>query len=102
MPLEWATGQNNLACALAGLGERESGTARLEEAAEAFRAALEEQTRDRVPLDWAMTEAGLGSALLARGESECSRKFGRTFLIRTGGLRGDGEARPGARLAPRS
>ena len=32
------------------LGERESGTARLEEAVAAFRAALEEYTRERVPL----------------------------------------------------
>ena len=35
------------------LGERESGTARLEEAVAAYRAALEEWTRERVPLDWA-------------------------------------------------
>ena len=35
------------------LGERESGTARLEEAVAAYRAALEERTRERVPLDWA-------------------------------------------------
>jgi hypothetical protein len=32
------------------LGERESGTARLEEAVAAYRAALEEGTRERVPL----------------------------------------------------
>ena len=37
------------------LGERESGTARLEEAVAAYRAALEECTRERVPLDWART-----------------------------------------------
>ena len=39
---------------------RESGTARLEEAVAAFRAALEERTRERVPLDWAMTQNNLG------------------------------------------
>ncbi len=38
---------------LTTLGERESGTARLEEAVAAYRAALEEFTRERVPLDWA-------------------------------------------------
>ena len=38
---------------MARLGERESGTARLEEAVAAYRAALEEWTRERVPLDWA-------------------------------------------------
>ncbi len=32
---------------------RESGTARLEEAVVAYRAALEEYSRERVPLDWA-------------------------------------------------
>ena len=45
------------------LGERESGTARLEEAVAAYRAALEERTRERVPLDWAMTQNNLGNAL---------------------------------------
>src|SRR6266852_5860184 len=55
--------QNNLGNALWGLGERESGTARLEEAVAAYRAALEENTRERVPLDWAGTQNNLGSAL---------------------------------------
>ena len=40
------TTQNNLGVALFSLGERESGTARLEEAVAAYRAALEEWTRD--------------------------------------------------------
>ncbi len=35
------------------LGRREAGTARLQEAVAAFRAALEEWTRERVLLDWA-------------------------------------------------
>ena len=42
VPLDWATTQNNLGTALRRLGERESGTARLEEAVAAYRAALEE------------------------------------------------------------
>ena len=41
VPLDWATTQNNLGNALATLGERESGTARLEEAVAAYREALE-------------------------------------------------------------
>ena len=41
--------------ALATLGGRESGTARLEEAVAAYREALQEQTRERVPLVWART-----------------------------------------------
>ena len=42
VPLDWAMTQNNLGNALQTLGERESGTARLEEAVAAYRAALEE------------------------------------------------------------
>ncbi len=52
------------------LGERESGTARLEEAIAAYRAALLEQTRERVPLQWARTQNNLGNALRALGERE--------------------------------
>ena len=66
----WANVQANLGNALLALGERESGTARLEEAIAAFRAALEEATRQRVPLDWASTENNLGNALSAFGERE--------------------------------
>ncbi len=51
-------------------GERESGTARLEEAVAAYRAALEERTRERVPLDWAATQNNLGNALRTLGERE--------------------------------
>ena len=56
--------------ALQRLGEREGGTARLEEAVAACRAALEECTRERVPLQWAATQAGLGNALSALGDRE--------------------------------
>ncbi|RVT83182.1 XRE family transcriptional regulator [Rhodobacteraceae bacterium CCMM004] len=61
---------NDLGIALRTLGARESGTARLEEAVTAYRAALEEWTRDRVPLDWAMTQMNLGNALATLGERE--------------------------------
>jgi tetratricopeptide (TPR) repeat protein len=60
----------NLGNALARLGGRESGTARLEEAVAAFRAALEELTRARLPLQWAMTQSNLGAALATLGERE--------------------------------
>ncbi|QLH38402.1 MAG: tetratricopeptide repeat protein [Defluviicoccus sp.] len=49
MPLQWAATQNNLGNALATLGERESGTARLQDAVTAYRAALQEYTRARAP-----------------------------------------------------
>src|SRR5262249_52394079 len=60
--------QNNLGNGFQKLGERESGTARLEEAVAAFRDALKEWTRERVPLDWAMTQHNLGNALATLGE----------------------------------
>ena len=45
-------------------------TARLEQAVPAYTAALAERTRDRVPLDWAMTQNNLGAALQSLGERE--------------------------------
>jgi hypothetical protein len=52
------------------LGERESGIERLEEAVTAHREALKEYTRERVPLDWAMTQNNLGIALWTLGKRE--------------------------------
>ena len=62
--------RNLLGIALRTLGERESGTARLAEAVVAYRAALEELTRERVPLDWAVTQNNLGNALSRLGDRE--------------------------------
>ena len=44
--------------------------ARLAEAVAAYRLALEERTRERVPLEWARTQNNLGNALWALGERE--------------------------------
>jgi exonuclease VII small subunit len=55
---------------LATLGGRESGTARLEEAVTAYRAGLEECSRDRLPLQWATMENNLGNALSRLGERD--------------------------------
>ena len=52
------------------LGELEIGTEHLEQAVDAFRAALEERTCERVPLDWAATQNNLGNALATLGELE--------------------------------
>jgi hypothetical protein len=41
VPLDWAMTQNNLGNALQTLGERGSGTARLEEAVAAYRVCIE-------------------------------------------------------------
>ena len=60
----------NLGNALATLGEQESETERLHEAIAAYRAALEEWTRERVPLQWATAQMNLGNALLRLGERE--------------------------------
>ena len=70
MPLDWAMTQNNLGAALAALGNRESGTERLEQAVTAYSEALKERTRERVPLDWAATQNNLGAALAALGNRE--------------------------------
>jgi tetratricopeptide (TPR) repeat protein len=56
-------------CALDARGAR-GGTARLEEAVAAYRAAQQECTQERVPLDWAMTQMNLGALLRALGERE--------------------------------
>ena len=69
-PLQWAISQNNLGNALRVLGERESGTTRLEEAVAAYREALQENTRARVPLEWARTQNNLGNALRVLGDRE--------------------------------
>ena len=63
--LQWTLG-----VALQTLGERERGTARLEQAVATFRAALEEYTRERVPLQWAAMQTHLGTALQTLGERE--------------------------------
>ena len=60
--------QNNLGNALRVLGERESGTARLEAAVRAYEEALKEYTREKVPLAWAGTRMNLGTALYVMGE----------------------------------
>jgi hypothetical protein len=60
----------NVGNVLTWLGARESGTEKLEEAVAAYRAALEESTRERVPLQWATTQIRLGIALAMLGERE--------------------------------
>lgn len=52
------------------LGVRESGNDTLNAAVSAIRAALQEWTRDRVPLDWALAQNDLGTALARLGERE--------------------------------
>ena len=70
LPDDRGNWNNNLGNALWTLGEREAGSARLEKAVATYWASLEERTRDRVPLDWAMTQNNLGNALAMLGERE--------------------------------
>jgi hypothetical protein len=79
------------------LGARESGTARLEEAVAAYRAALEEWTRARVPLDWAGTQMK-HCAPGARGARERDGAAGRGGRRLAGGA-GRMDARSRAVLA---
>jgi tetratricopeptide (TPR) repeat protein len=59
-----------LGLALAVIGEQTGDNATLTHAVAAYRAALEERTRKRVPLNWAATQNNLGNTLLALGERE--------------------------------
>src|SRR5262249_25069265 len=52
------------------LGEREDNTEHLEQAVAAYRLALQENTRERVPLEWAKTQMNLGVALEQLGNRE--------------------------------
>ena len=61
---------NDLGVSLALLGERESGTNRLEEAVAAYRVALEERNRDQLPMAWSQTQGNLGNVLALLGERE--------------------------------
>jgi hypothetical protein len=69
--------QMNLGNALSSLGERESGTARLEEAVAAYHEALQERTRARVPLQWAGSTGNQDAVLMLlaerRGDAEMAK-----------------------------
>ncbi|HEV3276105.1 MAG TPA: hypothetical protein VG860_04765 [Terriglobia bacterium] len=52
------------------IGEQSGDASRLQEAVVAYREALKEYTRERVPLAWAMTQNNLGNALGSLGERE--------------------------------
>ena len=52
------------------IGDQAGSSQDLQHAVAAYRAALQEFTRERVPLQWAMTQNDLGNALLRLGERE--------------------------------
>jgi hypothetical protein len=65
---------------LVSLGRRESGTAKLEEAVVVFSEALSEQTRERVPLDWARSLGNQGGALMLLAERRQDAAMAETAL----------------------
>jgi PKD repeat protein len=69
MPTEWAATQNDLGTALLRLAELENDPVILQEAIEAFEAALLERSRERRLLQWATTQSNLGAARLRLAES---------------------------------
>jgi len=58
--------------ALGILGRQQSGTAALDQAVNAFEAALELRDRDRRPYDWAATQNHLGNAMGSLGQRQQS------------------------------
>jgi tetratricopeptide (TPR) repeat protein len=74
MKTHTAEAQTKLGNALQRLGERESGTARLEEAVTAYRAALEVRTRPDTPTYWATDLNNLAMTLKTIGEREKSTR----------------------------
>jgi tetratricopeptide (TPR) repeat protein len=66
-PLDWARAESHLGAALATLGEWASDPVRLEQAGNAFHAALWEQTPEGSSRDWAKTKMKLGNALTTLG-----------------------------------
>jgi tetratricopeptide (TPR) repeat protein len=82
VPLEWANIKNNLGCSLgvlgareiARLGEQERGRKHLEEAVTTYNEALQERTRERVPLEWAETKSNLCADLRVLGATESGTK----------------------------
>ena len=69
-PARRGTILNAQAVTAAKLGEQQGDNNLLIEAVTAYRNALQECTRERVPLDWAMTQNNLGTALSTLGERE--------------------------------
>ena len=61
---------NALGVTLRSLGERDSDTARLEQAVTANTEALKEFTREGTPMQWAMTQMNLGNALRTLGQRD--------------------------------
>jgi tetratricopeptide (TPR) repeat protein len=77
-PIDWVATQManqwNGGDAIRALGEQGNGAVMLEEAVSAFRYALQEWTRARVPLQWAKSTGNLGVALTSRSGGATRRR----------------------------
>ena len=58
-----------------GLGEREGNAEHFKDAITAFKAALEVNTREQAPMDWAVTQDNLGKAFMGLGEREGKAEY---------------------------
>ena len=89
--------QHNLGFALLRLGERQRGTARLQEAVAAYQEALQESTRTRTPLLWAKRTGSQGVALMLlagrTGDAEMAQLAVEQVETAITTLRRDGDAR---------
>jgi tetratricopeptide (TPR) repeat protein len=103
-PEEWARMQKNLGSALEALAEHEFCDRKyrrdqLIQAVEAFESALEAQTPDSAPVEFAATSVNLGDALLALGEGEWAENpsYGADLLRRAAAAYRAALATPGGR-----
>ena len=79
--LDRARMQTNLGNALAMLSEREADTAKFEEAVAAYREALKEQTRERAPLDWAISTGDLGITSMQLAQRKRDAAMAQTAVV---------------------
>ncbi|HWY48447.1 MAG TPA: hypothetical protein VNX70_13760 [Bryobacteraceae bacterium] len=70
------------------LGERESSTAKLDEAVTAYREALKERTRERAPLDWAISTGQQGVTLMYLAQRKRNAALARTAVVQIEAARG--------------
>ncbi|CAN7580347.1 caspase family protein [Mesorhizobium caraganae] len=71
---DWAITRNNMAVVLQTIGERETETAHLEEAAQIFRDSLVVFEREKDDRNWAAAQNNLANVLLKIGERESDPK----------------------------
>ena len=66
----WAFAQNNHGVTLLALADKEIGVTNLTRALDAFTEALEVNTLEGAPFDWASLKVNLGAALIKMGDQK--------------------------------